>query len=171
MATIARIERLLDYYYHTRGKGHTSLLLNGAAANTGGGFLLASRRSYAKQILREAGITGLVPIGWDCAYPEFNAAFYGRSGPVFLDNSAVMDILMDAVEIEKELQIEVQRVHTALGAKSKQIHDLEKRLEEFTDALFDCRYELADRSNQLKEAQANVGWKYYWNKIKKAIKR
>lgn len=98
METKQKLQTLLSYYQLTRGVGHTEKMLSGA--KTGGALIMVGNFTQALLIGHDRWPASRL-VTWQGLDAGTNV-LRGQCRPLCLDNSAIMDILKDALaEIDR----------------------------------------------------------------------
>ena len=143
-----RVDKLsgLLHYYHARGIGHTTLMVEGIGAAEEQFFLLAHEHHYAVQILRDIGKHNVgIPISWS----SFDShRMYGIRAPLAIDNSAMMHILSECIElVERQEEIIGVRVAQETRRLAREHNDI---LSRFNKAEIDKKV-LRDEARTLRD--------------------
>jgi len=99
-----KLQRLLEYYYISRGVGHTRAMIEGAK-DTDGVIILAHEHRYAVSLAR--GCKNATPLAW---FGYGADTLCGQRKPLLIDNGAMIDILADAINYINTLEHVVARL-------------------------------------------------------------
>ena len=92
MKTLQKLHMLLAYYCNRRGTGHTTILLEGAR-NAPQVMVLAHTMVYASDLAKRCD--NAKPLSWTSMDDR---DFAGRNAPLAIDNSAMIELLKDAIQ-------------------------------------------------------------------------
>ena len=90
----AKIDWLLQYYYGSRGVGHTTVMFDGVRTAKEV-YILASTYKQAKILSKHCD--NALPIHW-------NKQLHGQRTPIAIDNSAMIDILGEVYNILERIK-------------------------------------------------------------------
>ncbi len=92
-----KLSDLLRYYDVNRRVGHTTLMVEGIGSAEEPFLLLAHEQGYAERILRDTGKRSIgIPLSWASLQGH---RLQGLRAPLAIDNSAMMHILNDCLEL------------------------------------------------------------------------
>lgn len=104
-----RLLTLLIYLRSRRAVGHTQTMINGVA-NSDNVIVLVGYKQFGDEISRQCGKK------IDCvAWSNIEIGLLGKNAPIAIDNSAMLEILGDALGTIKELRSENQRLNSIVS--------------------------------------------------------
>ncbi len=102
MNTVDKLEALLDLYLHTVGVGHTRALTDGLKSFPGA-LVMASHMEVARNLF--PFLTQRQLLSWVGLTPKIVNWADQLGAPLVMDNSAIIAILSDALEVISGLEV------------------------------------------------------------------
>ena len=136
---IKRLRALYEYYFSSRGAGHTTAMLRGALVTDA--MILVANYQSGESVQRIADTAKRLKF---ISYAsDLQEQLRGTSAPLAIDNQAMMFILKDALGVvdqfeaeSKSMSLQLHDAQDALDAQSAKIQALEREVSEYRLVLF-----------------------------------
>jgi hypothetical protein len=103
-----RLLILLTYLRSRKAVGHTQAMIKGVA-NSDNVIVLASHEQFGYEVSRQCG-KKVDCVSWN----NVEVGLFGKKSPIAIDNSAMLEILEDALEVIRDLRQENSRLNSTV---------------------------------------------------------